>query len=133
MEFLDDWGISIAVFAPVVAAAIMMLIPKRSEAVHKWVALGASMVSVGFGIAMLANFSVDRADELQYVVDKSWIDVINSRYIVGLDGIVNGSGVASDEAGQGLRQVQTGKVQQYAAIMFAAVAILAGILVIVAQ
>jgi NADH-quinone oxidoreductase subunit L len=50
-----------------------------------------------------------------------------------VDGIVNGSGVASDEAGQGLRQVQTGKVQQYAAIMFAAVAILAGILVIVAQ
>ena len=50
-----------------------------------------------------------------------------------VDGIVNGSGVASDEAGQGLRKVQTGKVQQYAAIMFAAVAILAGILVIVAQ
>jgi len=50
-----------------------------------------------------------------------------------VDGIVNGSGVASDEAGQGLRKMQTGKVQQYAAIMFAAVAILAGILVIVAQ
>ena len=50
-----------------------------------------------------------------------------------VDGIVNRSGVASDEAGQGLRKIQTGKVQQYAAIMFAAVAILAGILVIVAQ
>jgi NADH-quinone oxidoreductase subunit L len=50
-----------------------------------------------------------------------------------VDGIVNGSGVASDEAGQGLRKMQTGKVQQYAAIMFAAVAILAGILVIVVQ
>ena len=47
--------------------------------------------------------------------------------------IVNGSGIASDEAGQGLRKLQSGKVQQYAAIMFAAVAILAGILVIVAQ
>ena len=50
-----------------------------------------------------------------------------------VDGIVNGSGVASDEAGQGLRKLQSGKVQQYAAIMFAAVAILAGILVIVVQ
>jgi NADH-quinone oxidoreductase subunit L len=50
-----------------------------------------------------------------------------------VDGIVNGSGVASDEAGQGLRKMQTGKVQQYAAIMFAAVAILAGILVVVVQ
>jgi NADH-quinone oxidoreductase subunit L len=50
-----------------------------------------------------------------------------------VDGIVNGSGVASDEAGQGLRKMQSGKVQQYAAIMFAAVAIIAGILVIVVQ
>ncbi|HUP73410.1 MAG TPA: NADH-quinone oxidoreductase subunit L [Acidimicrobiales bacterium] len=50
-----------------------------------------------------------------------------------VDGIVNGSGVVSDEAGQGLRKMQSGKVQQYAAIMFVAVAILAGILVIVVQ
>ena len=50
-----------------------------------------------------------------------------------VDGIVNGSGIASDEAGQGLRKVQTGKIQQYAALMFAAVAILAGVLVIVVQ
>jgi NADH-quinone oxidoreductase subunit L len=50
-----------------------------------------------------------------------------------VDGIVNGSGIASDEAGQGLRKSQTGKVQQYAAIMFAAVAILAGVLMIVVQ
>jgi NADH-quinone oxidoreductase subunit L len=50
-----------------------------------------------------------------------------------VDGIVNGSGVASDEAGQGLRKIQTGKVQQYAAIMFAAGGHPRGILVIVAQ
>jgi NADH-quinone oxidoreductase subunit L len=50
-----------------------------------------------------------------------------------VDGIVNGSGIASDEAGQGLRKVQSGKIQQYAALMFAAVAILAGVLVIVVQ
>jgi NADH-quinone oxidoreductase subunit L len=50
-----------------------------------------------------------------------------------IDGVVNGSGIASEEAGQGLRKMQTGKVQQYAAIMFAGVAILAGILVLVVQ
>ena len=41
MKFLEGWGISIAVFAPVVAAAIMMLMPKKSEEAHKWLALGA--------------------------------------------------------------------------------------------
>jgi NADH-quinone oxidoreductase subunit L len=47
-----------------------------------------------------------------------------------VDGIVNGSGYVSDESGQVLRRMQTGKVQQYAAILFAAATILAGVLVV---
>ena len=39
------------------------------------------------GIALLANFDYDRTSTLQFVQDKPWIDVINSRYIVGIDGI----------------------------------------------
>jgi NADH-quinone oxidoreductase subunit L len=35
-----------------------------------------------------------------------------------IDGAVNGSGVASSEGGQLLRRIQTGKVQQYAALFF---------------
>jgi NADH-quinone oxidoreductase subunit M len=89
MEFLRGWGISIAVFGPVIGAAIMMVIPRKNEIVHKWLALGSSLVSVGFGIAMLVKFHTrhDAANPLQFLVDKKWIDVINSRYIVGLDGI----------------------------------------------
>jgi NADH-quinone oxidoreductase subunit L len=48
-----------------------------------------------------------------------------------VDGIVNGSGYLSDEGGEVLRHMQTGKVQQYAAILFAAAAILAGVFVFV--
>jgi NADH-quinone oxidoreductase subunit M len=88
MDFLETWGISIAVFVPVVGALIVMLIPKSwGEDLFKWTALAASLVSGGFGIAMLANFSVDNSDRLQYVVDKKWIEAISSRYIVGMDGI----------------------------------------------
>ena len=43
-----------------------------------------------------------------------------------VDGAVNASGLVSNAAGGGLRKIQTGKVQQYAAILFAALAILAG-------
>ena len=32
-------------------------------------------------------FDLDATDRLQYVVDKSWIEAIHSRYVVGLDGI----------------------------------------------
>ena len=48
-----------------------------------------------------------------------------------VDGIVDGSGMASEESGQILRHIQTGKVQQYAAILFAAAAILAGMFVFI--
>ena len=48
-----------------------------------------------------------------------------------VDTIVNGSGAAAEGCGQGLRQMQTGRVQQYAALLFAGAAILAGIFIIV--
>ena len=44
---------------------------------------------------------------------------------------VDGSGRASDNAGESLRSIQTGKVQQYATILFAAAALLAGAFVVV--
>ena len=48
-----------------------------------------------------------------------------------VDTIVNGCGAAAEGSGQGLRQIQTGRVQQYAALLFAGAAVLAGIFIIV--
>ena len=48
-----------------------------------------------------------------------------------VDNIVNGSGAAAEGSGQGLRHMQTGRVQQYAALLFAGAAILAGIFIVV--
>jgi NADH-quinone oxidoreductase subunit M len=86
-EFLDDWGLTLAIFLPLVGAAIMALIPKAEEQLHKIVALLTTLAVAGVGVALVAEFDFDRANELQFVVDKSWIEVINSRYILGLDGI----------------------------------------------
>ncbi len=47
-----------------------------------------------------------------------------------VDGIVNGSGAGAEESGQLLRQMQTGKVQQYAALLFAGAAVLAAVFVV---
>ena len=49
-------------------------------------------------------------------------DVIDQRMI---DGVVNGAGLSAEEGGSILRHVQTGRVQQYAALLFGAVAVLA--------
>ena len=48
-----------------------------------------------------------------------------------VDNIVDGSGAAAEGSGQGLRRMQTGRVQQYAALLFAATAVFAGVLIIV--
>jgi NADH-quinone oxidoreductase subunit L len=48
-----------------------------------------------------------------------------------IDGVVNGTGTVANASGGELRRVQTGRVQQYAALFFAAAAILAGVFVLV--
>ena len=46
-----------------------------------------------------------------------------------IDGAINGSGAAAEGSGQGLRKMQTGRVQQYAALLFAGAALLAGVFI----
>jgi NADH-quinone oxidoreductase subunit L len=46
-----------------------------------------------------------------------------------VDGAVNGSGYASETFGQAFRRLQTGKVQQYGALLFGGAVVLAGVLV----
>jgi NADH-quinone oxidoreductase subunit L len=48
-----------------------------------------------------------------------------------IDGTVNASGSAAEGGGQAARHMQTGKVQQYAAWLFAGAAIIAGVFIIV--
>jgi NADH-quinone oxidoreductase subunit M len=86
-EFLTDWGLTLMVFLPAAGALVMLLIPKAEEQVHKWVALVAVLASAGMGVAVLADFNYDRTAELQFVVNKPWIDVIHARYFVGIDGL----------------------------------------------
>ncbi|MGV3760664.1 MAG: hypothetical protein ACO1PW_14140, partial [Actinomycetota bacterium] len=75
--------------------------------------IDAVVNAAGKGGAATGRFIYDRID--QGIVDK----------------VVVGSGVAADSSGQGLRQIQTGRVQQYAALLFAGAAVLAAIFIIV--
>src|ERR687898_853974 len=85
--FLNDWGLTLMVFLPLAGALVMLLIPKEEEQTHRWVALLASLAAAGVGVALLADFDYDNTQRLQFVQDQSWIDVIHSRYLVGIDGL----------------------------------------------
>ncbi len=55
-------------------------------------------------------------------------DIVDQRLV---DGAVNGSAAVAGAGGGFLRTLQTGRVQQYAAILFAATAIFAAVLIFV--
>ncbi|MDZ7733863.1 MAG: hypothetical protein U5R31_13080 [Acidimicrobiia bacterium] len=61
------------------------------------------------------------------IVGRFTYDVIDQKVV---DNIVNGTGVASEEAGQELRRIQTGKIQQYGAILFGGSVVLAAFLIV---
>src|SRR5829696_7014152 len=86
-DLLNDWCFAIATFLPLVGALVMMVIPRDEEHLHKVVALVASLAVAAVGVWMLFNFDFDRNDELQFVIDESWIEVIRSRFTMGIDGI----------------------------------------------
>src|SRR3954470_8263691 len=85
-DILLHWGLSVAVFAPLVGAAVMMIIPRAEETLHKWIALLTSLFVFATTIGVAIVFDYDKQG-LQFLVDHKWIDVINSRFIVGIDGI----------------------------------------------
>jgi len=86
-NLLNGWGTTLATFSPLVGVAIMMLIPREREHQHKMVALVTSLWVAFVGVLLLIWFDMGQTAQLQFVVDKPWIDVISSRYLVGIDGM----------------------------------------------
>ena len=87
MEFLREWGLTAAIFLPLIGVAVMMAFPKTDEGIHKVISLGTSIVVGLIGVALLFDFDYDRADELQWTVDVDWIGIIDAQYAIGIDGI----------------------------------------------
>jgi NADH-quinone oxidoreductase subunit M len=87
MNWFDHWVLTAAIFTPAVGAVICMMWPKADETGVKVVALLTSLITMGFGVYIFAHFDYSHTSTLQMVVNRSWIDVINSRYHVGVDGL----------------------------------------------
>ena len=87
MDWFDSWGVTLAVFLPAAGMVVVLAIPKAQERALKVTTLATTLATLGVGIAMLARFDYDRTGALQFQVDEPWIDVIHSRYHMGVDGI----------------------------------------------
>ncbi len=87
MDWINDWGLSLAVFVPLAGMAILLAIPKAEEELIKAIALLTSLVTFAVTIAVAFKFDYDTGGQLQQQVDKSWIPMINARYHVAIDGM----------------------------------------------
>ncbi len=87
MRPFDHWALTAAVFLPAVGVLVLALIPRAQEAALKAAALIVTLATTGVGVYLLADFDYGRSSDLQFEVNRSWIEVIHSRYHVGIDGI----------------------------------------------
>ncbi len=88
MEWFDSgWGLSLIVFLPLVGALILAAIPRANEAGIKWVALITALVTFALAIVVAVRFDYGSAAQMQFGTDMTWIEAINSRYHIGVDGI----------------------------------------------
>ncbi|HVL93708.1 MAG TPA: proton-conducting transporter membrane subunit, partial [Acidimicrobiales bacterium] len=87
MSGFESWALTLAVFIPLVGVVALAVIPRAEEQALKVVALVTTLATAAVGVGILAGFDYGAADGLQFEVNKSWIDVINSRYHMGVDGI----------------------------------------------
>src|SRR5919202_867863 len=79
--------LTVAVFLPIVGAALLALIPRNNEPLLKLGALLITAATTVVTIGLLAGFDYGDSGSLQYETNHGWINVINSRYHIGIDGI----------------------------------------------
>src|SRR5437763_5537466 len=87
MNGFDHWALSAAIFVPIVGALVLVVVPRSQEPAIKAVALLTALATGAVGVYLLTHFDYGRSGSLQFTVNRPWIDVIHSRYHVGLDGI----------------------------------------------
>lgn len=73
------------VFAPVVGALLLLVVPAENERAIRWIALGAALVSFGLSLFLLGYDPA--GSEFQFREDLPWIDAFGMRYTLGVDGL----------------------------------------------
>src|SRR5688572_2419484 len=87
MEWLQDWGISLATFLPAVGAIVLLFIPASQDRLIKLVGSAFALAALLVGILMLFEFDFGDPGKMQFVIDAEWIPTIDARYHIGLDGM----------------------------------------------
>jgi NADH-quinone oxidoreductase subunit M len=84
----ENLAISVALFLPLVGAAVIALMPSSADRAIRWTTVGITGVVFAVAIAIAIAFDYGAgAAQLQFEVRFAWIDAITTHYHVGIDGI----------------------------------------------
>ncbi len=86
MDFISTHLLSTILFFPSIAALVMLFLPKEEVKLHKWFALGASLVPFALSLMLWFNF---RAMQPGYQFEEmyTWYAAIGSSLHLGVDGL----------------------------------------------
>lgn len=86
MDFIVRHILTLILFLPTAAAAVIFFLPKDREKLIKWLAFAASLLPLLLTIFVWTGFNGDTAG-FQYQEQAIWFPSISSTYHIGIDGI----------------------------------------------
>jgi NADH-quinone oxidoreductase subunit M len=84
--------LTLIIFFPLLAAGLVLLVPRGRDELARWIALGGTLVPLAGALWMLVhfdrNYSMSSGNAgLQFVQHAVWIPSFNVEYFVGVDGL----------------------------------------------
>src|SRR4030081_3398260 len=86
MDFLAQWGLTLAVFLPIVGAALIAFTPKEQERTIQFLSLAFTFLPLVVGVLLLRVYHIGMPG-MQLETNRTWIPSIGANYHVGIDGI----------------------------------------------
>jgi NADH-quinone oxidoreductase subunit M len=88
MDWFDHgWGVSLATFLPALGAIVLLFIPSNNEKVVKLLGMVFAGLALVAGIVLVFRFDLSAGDQIQLGANAPWIDQINARFHIGVDGM----------------------------------------------
>ncbi len=85
-ELLESHLLTVLVFLPTAAAALLLLFPERAGRAAKAFALGASILELALALPLWSRFDLGTG-AFQFTERASWIPALGITYALGIDGI----------------------------------------------
>jgi NADH-quinone oxidoreductase subunit M len=86
MSWVEDWGLTVVTFLPLVGTIVLMFMPSR-ETFVKLVGTVFAGLALAAGVAVALAFDYGQSDRIQLGVNETWIPQIGANYHIGVDGL----------------------------------------------